>query len=259
MSGPVRPVDAAVGAAEVGEVWTGANGAEAAPRALVIGVVGAESTGKTLLVKELGRTLRERGLQVVTVPEALRLFCDREGRTPRVDEQQAIAEEQTRCIAAATQRGAIVLADTTALMTAVYSEIIFGDSSLHAQALADHARCDLTLLTALDLPWVPDGIIRDGPEVREAVDTCLRRLLQEGGVPHALVMGKGLRRQANALSCIEHLLGEPARRQRQAGASRWRWFCDNCDDGECEQHWLTRAASSGGSGSGDASDGDDAA
>lgn len=214
-------------------------------RALVIGIVGAESTGKTLLVKELGRTLRERGLQVVTVPEALRLFCDREGRTPRVDEQRAIAEEQTRCIAAAAQRGAIVLADTTALMTAVYSEVMFSDTSLHDQALAQHARCDLTLLTALDLPWVPDGIHRDGPQVREAVDTCLRRLLQQGGVPHALVMGKGLRRQANALSSIEHLLSAPTRSQRQAGGSRWRWFCDNCDDGECEQHWLTRAVASG--------------
>lgn len=217
-----------------------------APRALVIGVVGAESTGKTLLVKELGRTLRERGLQVATVPEALRLFCDRHGRTPRVDEQRTIAQEQTRNIAAATERGAIVLADTTALMTAVYSEVIFGDTSLHAQALADHARCDLTLLTALDLPWVADGIIRDGPKVREAVDTCLRRLLQDGGVPHALVMGKGLKRQANALSCVEHLLEGPARRQRLPGASRWRWFCDSCDDGECEQHWLTRAAASSG-------------
>ena len=231
MSDPIKPTDAV---------------AESRPRARVIGFVGAESTGKTLLVKELGRTLRERGLQVVTVPEALRTFCDREGRTPRVDEQQAIADEQTRCIEAASQRGAIVLADTTALMTAVYSEVIFGDTSLHRQALTEHARCDLTLLTALDLPWVPDGIIRDGPQVREAVDTCLRRLLQEGGVPHALVMGKGLRRQANALSCIEHLLNEPARRQSKAGSSRWRWFCDNCDDGECEQHWLTRAAASSG-------------
>lgn len=249
VSNPVHSLegDAMARTGHAGEAHEAVAGDETAPRALVIGVVGAESTGKTLLVKELARTLRERGLQVVAVPEALRLFCDREGRTPRVDEQQAIANEQTRRIAAATQRGAIVLADTTALMTAVYSEIIFGDCSLHAQALLDHARCDLTLLTALDLPWVPDGIIRDGPQVREAVDTCLRRLLQEGGVPHALVMGKGLRRQANALSCIEHLLGEPARRQRQAGASRWRWFCDNCDDGECEQHWLTRAVSSGGS------------
>ena len=244
-------MSAAVGAAE-----------HDATRALVIGIVGAESTGKTLLVKELGRTLRERGLQVVTVPEALRLFCDRQGRTPQVDEQRAIAEEQTRCIAAAAERGAIVLADTTALMTAVYSEVIFGDTSLHAQALAEHTRCDLTLLTALDLPWVPDGIIRDGPQVREAVDACLRRLLQGGGVPHALVMGKGLRRQANALSSIEHLLSAPARRQRQGGASRWRWYCDNCDDGECEQHWLTRAAlsgASGASGSGDAAVGEDVA
>lgn len=215
-------------------------------RALVIGIVGAESTGKTLLVKELGRTLRERGMQVATVPEALRLFCDRHGRTPRVDEQRAIAEEQTLSIAAAAERSNIVLADTTALMTAVYSEVIFGDTSLHEQALAEHARCDLTLLTALDLPWEADGVIRDGPQVRAAVDTCLRRVLQQAGVPHALVMGKGLRRQANALSSIEHLLDAPTRRQRQAGASRWRWFCDNCDDGECEQHWLTRAASSGG-------------
>lgn len=221
------------------------DGKDDTTRALVVGIVGAESTGKTLLVKELGRTLRERGLQVVTVPEALRLFCDREGRTPRVDEQRAIAEEQTRCIAAAAQRGAIVLADTTALMTAVYSEVMFSDTSLHDQALAQHARCDLTLLTALDLPWVPDGIHRDGPKVREAVDACLRRLLQQGGLPHALVMGKGLRRQANALSSIEHLLSAPTRTQRQAGGSRWRWFCDNCDDGECEQHWLTRTVASG--------------
>jgi len=212
-------------------------------RSLVIGVVGAESTGKTLLVKELGRTLRERGLQVATVPEALRLFCDGHGRTPRVDEQQAIAREQTRSIEAAAERSPVVLADTTALMTAVYSEVIFGDMSLHERALAEHLRCDLTLLTGLDLPWVADGIIRDGPQVRAAVDTCLRRLLQQGGVAHALVMGKGLRRQANALSCIEHLLSAPTRRQQQAGASRWRWFCDDCGDGECEQHWLTRAVS----------------
>lgn len=212
-------------------------------RALVIGVVGAESTGKSVLVKELGRTLRERGVQVAVVPEYLRLFCQREQRTPRIDEQQSIAQAQTHAINEAAQRSAIVLADTTALMTAVYSEVIFGDTSLHPQALLDHARCDLTLLTALDLPWVADGLFRDGSQVRERVDDRIRALLQDGEVQHALVMGKGLRRQANALSCIEHLLNEPARRKRQSGATRWRWVCDNCDDGECEQHWLTRAIS----------------
>ena len=224
------------------------------PRASrVIGVVGAESTGKTLLVKELARTLRERGLQVAVVPEALRLFCEREGRTPRVDEQIAIAQAQTQRIAEACERHEVVLADTTALMTAVYSEVVFGDTSLHEMALADHARCDLTLLTALDLPWVPDGIHRDGPVVQRRVDDCLRALLNQGAVAHALVMGKGLRRQANALASIEHLLEAPERQRRQSGG-RWRWFCDNCDDGECEQHWLTRAAAQppGGEGADDA-------
>jgi len=42
------------------------------------------------------------------------------------------------------------VADTTALMTAIYSEIVFGDTSLYAGVEAAQRRCDLTLLMALD-------------------------------------------------------------------------------------------------------------
>jgi nicotinamide riboside kinase len=209
----------------------------------VIALLGAESTGKTTLAMELVRVLASRGLDAVTVPETLRLFCEQHGRTPRRDEQLGLAQVQSRLIALARTQHALVLADTTALMTAVYSEHVFGDRSLYAQAEAEHAGgSTLTLLTALDLAWAPDGLQRDGPHVREPVDALIRAALMRMACPFAVVAGQGVSRIEHALSAIEHVLDAPARVARAAASPRWRWFCDKCDDGECEQHWLPRRA-----------------
>jgi len=83
-------------------------------RGVVIALVGAESTGKTTLARDLAERLDAPGLRVVRVDEYLREFCLREGRTPRRDEQRAIAEEQTRRIAEAVRTHDIVVADTSA-------------------------------------------------------------------------------------------------------------------------------------------------
>ena len=64
---------------------------------------------------------------------------------PRRDEQAALAAEQSRRIEAAAAAHDIVIADTTALMIAVYSEQVFGDRSLYAAAEAwqrEHVRPD---------------------------------------------------------------------------------------------------------------------
>src|SRR5205085_8573038 len=138
-----------------------------------------ESTGKTTLAAELRESLAAEGREAVVVGEYLREFCDSMQRTPRLDEQAHIAFEQTRRIAAAAATHDIVIADTTALMIAVYSDQVFGDRSLDAEAVEAHRRVDLTLLTALDLPWVADGHQRDGAHVREPVDARLRAALQQ--------------------------------------------------------------------------------
>jgi nicotinamide riboside kinase len=202
----------------------------------IMAIVGAESTGKTQLARELLALLQARGLDAVTVGEALREFCDHHGRTPMAHEQADIAAEQTRRIQQAAQTHTLVLADTTALMTAVYSELIFGDQSLYPQAAEDHRQATMTLLTAVDLPWVADGVQRDGPHVRLPVDHLLRQSLMQSGVPYAVVGGLGPARVAHALSVVDHVLDEPQRRIRAASSPRWRWFCNHCGDGECEQH-----------------------
>ena len=77
-----------------------------APRGLVIALLGAESTGKTTLARAIADALAAEGRDVAVVPEYLREFCDTEQRTPRIDEQAAIAAEQTRRIAAASAQHA---------------------------------------------------------------------------------------------------------------------------------------------------------
>jgi nicotinamide riboside kinase len=204
-------------------------------RGFVIALLGAESTGKTTLAQALGAALSLDGSDVAVVPEYLREFCDTQRRTPRRDEQQGIADEQSRRIDAAARDHAIVIADTTALMIAVYSEQVFGDRSLYAQALAAHARCDLTLLTALDLPWQADGLQRDGPQVREPVDAKVRAALDRARLAYAVVFGSGDERTRAALATVRRALAPPP---SDDGQPRWQWHCDRCGDPGCERHPL---------------------
>ncbi|MES2531270.1 MAG: ATP-binding protein [Pseudomonadota bacterium] len=221
----------------------------ALPFGTVIAVLGAESTGKTELARAIAARLARRGVAVRLVPEYLREWCDREQRTPRADEQAAIAVEQTRRIETAAARG-VAIADTTAVMTAVYSDLLFGDTSLYPDAFAAQRGYAITLLTALDLPWVADGLQRDGPQVREPVDAAVRATLQRAAVPYAVVHGDGPQRLANAWNAITRTVevgdfsdaaGGSASDQRdpQAAAGAWRWSCDKCSDPACEHRLFS--------------------
>ncbi|RZL95188.1 MAG: ATPase [Variovorax sp.] len=200
----------------------------------VIAVLGAESTGKTELARALAARLQRRGVATTLVGEYLREWCEREGRTPRPDEQPAIAAEQTRRIAVAASSG-VVVADTTALMTAVYSDMLFADRSLHADALAAQRGYAITLLTALDLPWVADGLQRDGPHVREPVDARVRAALVEGGMAFSVVHGAGEQRLASAWNAIHAM----STRESTEPGNGWRWSCEKCSDPECEHRMFS--------------------
>jgi nicotinamide riboside kinase len=206
-------------------------------RGFVIALLGAESTGKTRLARGLGAALVAPGRSVAVVPEFLREFCDTHGRTPRRDEQAGIAAEQTRRIAAAAQSHDVVIADTTALMIAVYSDQVFGDTSLYDTAVAAQRDCNLTLLTALDLPWQADGLQRDGPHVREPVDAKVRGALVGAGLAFSIVAGQHDTRLANALAAAERALQPPP----PDGPGRWAWVCERCGHADCERHLLPRA------------------
>jgi nicotinamide riboside kinase len=155
---------------------------------LVIALLGAECTGKSTLTQALGQRLAD--VPAATVPEHLRDWCLAQGRTPRRLEQAHIAAEQQRQIQCAAAACPVVVADTTALMTALYSTHYFNDFSLMAAALAAHRRVDLTLLCAPEgIPWQADGWLRDGDATRQRTHQELARLLDDEDLPHLTLRG----------------------------------------------------------------------
>lgn len=220
------------------------------PLPLRIAILGAESTGKTALAQALAARIEAlTGLRSRCVGEHLRDWCRQAGRTPRADEQMAIARHQHALIDAAATQCDVVVCDTTAVMTAVYSAMLFGDASLEAFAVEQQRRCQITLLTALDLPWVADGIQRDGPHVREPVDARVRSLLQRHALPWSLVSGEGERRVDRALDAVAPLLRQRQQpgtglftrlAERDASPAARPWRCETCDVPDCEHASLAR-------------------
>jgi nicotinamide riboside kinase len=200
-----------------------------------IALLGAESTGKTQLAQELAAHFNAQGRSAIAVPEVLREWCEREGRTPRPEEQLPIAQEQERRVDEAAARADVVIADTTALMVAIYSAMLFEDGTLYRFALERQRSYDITLVSGLDLPWIADGLQRDGPHVREPVDALVREALAKAGVAYRVVYGSGPQRLANALRAI----GEFDRGGESTSQQAWAWQCEKCSDPECEHRLFT--------------------
>jgi nicotinamide riboside kinase len=206
-----------------------------------IALLGAECTGKTTLALALVAGLQARGQIAHCAHEVLRAWCDQHGRTPQAHEQVRIAHTQAQRVLQAPVCD-VVLADTTPLVTAVYSELIFGDLSLYPFALAHHTVYDLTLLTGLDLPWVADGIQRDGLDMQRRVDARLREVLQAHGLRYSVVYGQGAQRLACALAALDQCAQQAANGPAlpEPGGARWQWVCDKCSDAQCEHQLFSR-------------------
>lgn len=153
----------------------------AAPRR--IGLIGGEGSGKTTLAKALAAAL-----PACVVDESLRAFVDREGRTPRRDEQAALmaAQAAREDEVAASCAHAWLVADPAPLMTAVYSLLYFDDDTLTAPAVGHAAGYDLVVWCRPDVPWAPDGIQRDGAGQRAAADAIVGRLVRDELTPRGI-------------------------------------------------------------------------
>jgi nicotinamide riboside kinase len=169
------------------------------PEIRFIAVLGAESTGKTTLCAQLARAC-----QGLWVPEYLRDFCVVQGRTPRADEQRhilqmQIAREQAAGVAARERGMHFVFCDTTPLMTAIYSELLFKDAALVGEAMTHQQQAyALTLFLQPDIGWQADGQ-RDGAQVQPVVTAMIEQHLKPSAAPYVRISGSGDVRLASAL------------------------------------------------------------
>jgi len=170
--------------------------------ARVICLHGPESVGKSVI----GAQLASR-LDAELIHEYGRDYCDLHGTDLDMAGLIEIARVQTEWIAAARARAErFVIADTDALMTAVWADMMLGERDPWFDGFTDTA--DLYLLLDIDLPFVDDGLrlYGSGEDRRRFFDLC-RAELERRGLRWALVSGSGEARLDNALAAIASAFG----------------------------------------------------
>ncbi len=119
-----------------------------------------------------------------------------------------IARVQTQLIADARARAERwVIADTDALMTAVWADMMLGTRDPWFEAFDETA--DLYLLLDIDLPFVDDGLrLYGGAGERARFFALCQAELERRGVAWALVSGTGEARLESALAAIRAMPGQ---------------------------------------------------
>ena len=162
-------------------------------------LTGAESTGKTTLAKRLADLF-----STVWVPELARGYIDAKGGFDLSDMEpigrgQVASEDE-----AARRANRLLICDTDAIVTSVYSRYYFGTVPDGLLALADSRRADLYLLFDTDVPWVADSQ-RDLPHVREEMQAMFRESLRSRAIPYTRIHGTWAERERRAIEAISHL------------------------------------------------------
>lgn len=201
-----------------------------------IAILGAECSGKSTLSQALLAPLATFYPEVTVIDEYLRTWCNAHGRPPQAHEQAHVAHIQAQRIQQAT--AACVVVDTTPLITAVYSDVLFNDPTLYPEAIAFQRTLDATLVMGLDVAWVADGIQRDGLAIRQRMDARLREVLLAHKLPFASVYGQGARRTEAALTALTH--ASTKHHAPQDNGQPWVWVCDTCSDATCEHRLFSR-------------------
>jgi len=140
--------------------------------ALTVCLHGVESVGKSLLAERLAAHYG-----TVSVPEYGRSHCEAHGIDCREQDLLLIGEAQQAMIEAARPWcNRLLIADTDALMTAAWSQMMIGYAP---DQLICHRKADLYLVLGTDAPFVDDGTrVYGEPGARARFDRVAREVLR---------------------------------------------------------------------------------
>ena len=171
-------------------------------RLLRISITGAECTGKSTLAAHLATRY-----QTVWAYEYLRTFVNQKGAVPDEQDVHLIAEghleQATRLLDSANR---ILFLDTDLVTTCVYQRVYFGTCPDTIETLAVTHRADLYLFTEPDIPWVPDPLQRESPEVRTRTHKLLLQEMYRLKLPFVRVRGSLQERLDIAVQAVNTLL-----------------------------------------------------
>lgn len=158
---------------------------------------GPESTGKSTLAARLAAHFG-----TAFVPEYARTYTDIFGaRVDATDLEHIACGQIASTTAARSQANRILIEDTDAVLTAVWSDMLLGERSPGLDLVTEPA--DLYLLCDVDLPWDDDGTryFADITDRRRFFDVC-RAELDRRGLDYTVISGTGPAREQAAIAAI---------------------------------------------------------
>ena len=173
-------------------------------------VVGPESTGKSTLTRDLAQHFG-----TTWVPEYARTLLEpraapNETAPVALPDMLAIARGQMASEEALARNAERVLvSDTDALTTLLWSDHFFGAHDAALEDLATRHVHDLYLLTSPDVPYVQDTV-RYAPEERAAFFEKMRAELEARKRRYVVLEGDWAARRARAIAAVDELVGTRA-------------------------------------------------
>lgn len=171
---------------------------------LRIAVYGPESTGKTELAAALGAHFR-----APVVAEYARERCDAQGGVLGLEDMVPIAREQWRREDEAAARAeGLVICDTDALTTMLWSDLLYGTTPDEVRRGAEK-RCRnyaLYLLLDIDVPFAPDPQrCFPDPADREKCRRVWHGALERRHLPYVWIRGDWAERERAAVAAVARL------------------------------------------------------
>ncbi len=174
--------------------------------ALTVCLHGVESVGKSMLAERLAEHYR-----TVLVPEYGRSHCEAHGTDCREQDLLLIGEAQQAMIEGARPWcNRLLIADTDALMTAAWSQMMIGYAP---DQLICHRKADLYLVLGTDAPFIDDGTrVFGNPDDRERFDRVAREVLRVAQASFVEIGGDWDARFDAACTAVDQLISSRGHR-----------------------------------------------
>jgi NadR type nicotinamide-nucleotide adenylyltransferase len=171
-----------------------------------IGVVGAESTGKTWLCEALAAHY-----QTGWVPEYAReYFNDSDIYNYTLHDLEVIARRQLEMEEQGmkTARG-ILFCDTTLITLKIWAELEFETTPGFIKEKLEEVKYDHYFLTDNLIPWEADPL-RQNKHSRDLLFEMNETELKRSGIPYSVVTGSDAQRLSNAIAILDNHFGNRA-------------------------------------------------
>ncbi len=167
-----------------------------------IAVTGPESTGKSWLAEKLARHYN-----TVWVPEYARIYLAKNDGKYVFDDIVKIAKGQKLWEENFLNKAdGLLFADTDAIVTKIWSEVVFGKCDEWILHQIENNPYDMYLLCYPDLPWQPDPL-RENPDNRLELFELYKNELVSRKLNYKVIKDKGTKRLQNAIDAVDNLFG----------------------------------------------------